>query len=66
MKTVSTRSMTSIFGLLGFIALTPNAAYAHARADAPSADDGEIVVTAQHNAVNKVDVPLTISRLSIY
>ncbi|MGE3690840.1 MAG: TonB-dependent receptor [Novosphingobium sp.] len=62
MKQVSLRSMTSIFGLLGFIALAP--APALAQGSDEGADSGEIIVTAQRRDEKQVDVPITITSIS--
>lgn len=63
MKTVSTRTMTSVFGLLGFIALSPSAAFAQGGADSASSADSEIIVTAQRREERSVDVPITVTTL---
>lgn len=64
MKLVSSRSMTSVFGLLGFLALDPTVAFAQGSPEAASPDNGEIVVTAQRREERQVDVPISISAIS--
>jgi iron complex outermembrane recepter protein len=55
------RNSTSIFGLLGLLALAP--APAAAQDGAEEADDNVIVVTAQRREEASVDVPITVTTL---
>ncbi len=63
MKTISSRSMASVFGLIGFIALAPASAQAQGSAEGAS-DSGEIIVTAQRRDEKSLDVPVTVTTLS--
>ncbi len=63
MKTLNSRTMASVFGLLGFIALDATPAFAQADQGA-AADGSEIIVTAQRREEKQVDVPITITAIN--
>jgi iron complex outermembrane receptor protein len=59
------RTMASILGLVGFLALAPAPVYAQSSDDiAADSDDGAIIVTAQRRSEKQVDVPITITAIS--
>lgn len=55
------RTTTSVFGLVGLMAMTPSAAFAQAD---DGAENAPIIVTAQRRAEAQVDVPISITNLT--
>ena len=62
MRITAFRTATSLFGLVGMLALSPSQALAQAEDGASDYD--EIVVTAQRREEKSVDVPITIATLN--